>query len=38
MRRKRLSKRASRRNFTRTAMKIKRRNLRKKGSLGGYML
>lgn len=38
MRRRRLSKRRNRRNFTRTAMKIKARNLRKKGSLGGYML
>lgn len=38
MRRRKMSKRASRRNFTRTAMKIKRRNLRKKASLGGYML
>lgn len=38
MRRRKMSKRASRRNFTRTAMKVKARNLRKKASLGGYML
>ena len=38
MRRRRLSKRRNRKIFTRTAMKVKRRNLRKKGSLGGYML
>lgn len=38
MRRKRLSKRASRSNFRRTAVKIKRRNLRKKIQRGGYAL
>lgn len=36
--RKRLSKRASRKNFVRTARKVSRRNLRKKLARGGYML
>lgn len=34
--RKRMSRRASRRNFSRTARKIKRVNLRKTLSRGGY--
>lgn len=38
MRRRRLSKRASRRNFARTARKVERRNLRKVLHRGGYDL
>lgn len=38
MRRKRLSKKASRRNFARTAKKVNRRNLRKTVRRGGYEL
>lgn len=36
--RKRMSKKASRRNFRRTASKVKRRNLRKTLHRGGYEL
>lgn len=38
MRRKRMSKRASKRNFARTAKKVNRRNLRKTVRRGGYEL
>lgn len=38
MRRRRLSKRASKINFSRTARKVKRRNLRKVLHRGGYDL
>lgn len=36
--RKKLSKRASRKNFSRTARKVSRKNLRKVLSRGGYSL
>lgn len=36
--RKRMSKRASRANFRRVATRVRRRNLRKRLSRGGYML
>lgn len=38
MRRKKLSNRASRKNFARTAKKVKAKNLRKVLHRGGYML